>query len=174
MKPLVENAASIRTHTQDFGLKTTRLLESALQPYTVPVFGIACSTLKTHCKSKPTVAECEALAQVILENLNAPLIVRSSALSEDGSTSAHAGEYQSVVAQSNAAVTSAVLQVLIDAYEKNHDLGTFSLLIQPYMKPTQSGVLFTRDPHGGILSVIAWNDGAATDVVMGKQSNEHV
>lgn len=174
MYPILEDSQSIQKHSSDFGPKTTRLLSAAFRECGLPVYGISAQTLSHLCADGLTDENIESLASGVRMRVQTPLIIRSSGLHEDGEAHAHAGQYTSSVAHTDAEVAEAIRAVLTDAYEKSSDLSSFSLLIQPYILPTYTGVFFTRDPRGGLLSVIAWSKGATPHVVSGGTSSEHI
>jgi len=80
---------------------------------------------------------------------DAPLIVRSSAASEDKSTYSNAGAYLSVPnVQSEAELTEAIEQV-IASYDANDDVKD-QLFVQPWLQDVKlAGVALTRDPSTG-------------------------
>lgn len=95
---------------------------------------------------------------MLAESENA-LIVRSSALGEDGKKSSQAGKYKSVlnVAVNSEALRSAVEEVIM-SYE--NDCKENQVFIQPMLMDVMcSGVAFTMDPNtGGNYYVINYDD----------------
>ncbi len=167
----IENAQSIKTHPQDFGPKTTRLLLLAGDDIGLPVYGVSAHRLVALCEPSLD-SGIQTLSEEIARTVPAPCIIRSSGLHEDGTEHAHAGEYRSIVADTNNDITRALTEVLNDAQKKLGKLSGFSLLIQPYKKPHYTGVFFSRDPRGGLLSMMAWSSGATPHVVSGSDSIE--
>lgn len=171
MNPLIEDAAAIQTHPQDFGPKTTRLLPLMKSGMGLPVFGVSARNLVALCEQS-VVTGVAQLSEALLQSIHTPCIIRSSGLHEDGAEHAHAGQFTSAVAQTPADIAQALTTVLTDAQEKLAGFTSFSLLIQPYITPHYTGVLFTRDPRGGLMSMMAWSKGATPHVVSGTDSSE--
>lgn len=173
MYPIVEDSDSILKHPNDFGQKTTRLLYEECRAHGLPVYGVSAQTLARMFGATLTPENLKHLASEISTHMQTPFIIRSSGLQEDSSAHAHAGQFISAVVHTKDDTLTAVTEVLTDAYEKLHDVSTFSLLLQPYIEPQYTGVFFTRDPKEGLLSVIAWAKGATPHVVSGGASTEH-
>jgi phosphohistidine swiveling domain-containing protein len=171
MEPYIENATQVASHRSDFGAKTTRFLDFPATIRALPFWGVSAKTLAHIFPTGVTLEGCTALAASITETCGSgPLIIRSSGLSEDGTEHAHAGAFKSAPAMDPQHVFAALFGVLTDAQQKLGSLESFSILIQPYITPTISGVVFTRDPLVGMHGVISWSTGADTAVVSGKQS----
>jgi glutamine kinase len=98
---------------------------------------------------------------------SAALIVRSSALGEDGFSGSKAGKYQSVLDVSGPAAIAIAVQRVIDSFEDRaaaYDL----IFIQPMLVDVLiAGVAFTRDPNSGApYLVVNYDDQSArTDSV---------
>lgn len=173
MNPIVEDGHSIKKHASDFGPKTTRLIPLADTDTGLPVFGVSKNRLTELCTD--SLADGVAtIASDILHTVPMPCIIRSSGIHEDSLEHAHAGQYRSAVALTSDNIVPALTEVLTDAREKLGTFSAFSLLIQPYKKPEYTGVFFSRDPRGGLLSMMAWSKGATPHVVSGSDSSECV
>lgn len=145
-----------------YGIKTRRLAALAQAGYPVPPFvafpGAECAKSGAE----------RAIAEAVLAALPAArYAVRSSALAEDSETRAHAGEFMTELAVLPEGLPDAIGIVLDDARRKLGDLGQFSLLIQEYVVPDVAGVLFTRDPRGGLEMIVEWRKGNGAAVVGG-------
>lgn len=171
---LVENVQEIQTHPHDFGPKTLRLLPLSTTPYGLPVYGVSAQTLARLFSEHIDAVQVNEIAESIQKLVGFPCIVRSSGLYEDGEHEAHAGAFESRVSATEADIRNAITAVLADASNKLTRLEDFSLLIQPYKKPLYTGVFFTRDPRGSLLSLIAWSPGATPQVVSGTESTEYL
>lgn len=119
----------------------------------------------------------EELARVVRDRFDgAPVVVRSSALSEDGFHSSHAGEFKSILnipASDTAAFAAAVDQV-ISSY--GDDPEHHQVLVQPMVRGVRaSGVLFTRTlTHGAPYYVVNYDDsGPATDTITSGSADRH-
>jgi phosphohistidine swiveling domain-containing protein len=173
MNPLIEDVAAIQAHPHDFGPKTTRLLSLTKDDVGLPVFAVSAPNLVALCE--PSIATgVSRLSETLSQSIHTPCIIRSSGLHEDGAEHAHAGQFMSAVAHNPTDIARALTTVITDAQEKLGGLATFSLLIQPYITPQYTGVLFTRDPRGGLMSMMAWSKGATPHVVSGSDSTECV
>lgn len=97
------------------------------------------------------------------------LAVRSSALIEDQSGSAMAGQFLTVTDLAGADFGPALLKIVRHAYKKlNKDLMKFSVIVQRYVEADFSGVVFTRNPNRSREMVVEYNKGACEAVVSGK------
>lgn len=137
-----------------------------------------------HCRIEDQVAfslqEWEANPQAILDSVQSrlgagALVVRSSALSEDGFGSANAGAFDSVLnvdGTSRSDVHSAISRVA-SSYESAH--GQHQVLIQPMVRDVvASGVAFTRTlTHGAPFRVINYDTSGSTESVTGGSSRQH-
>lgn len=78
------------------------------------------------------------------------LVVRSSSVAEDGSTSAMAGRFRSVLGvDSFEAFRVAVDGVLASAHEVDGPAAPMAVLVQPELDCACGGVMFGRDPSSG-------------------------
>jgi len=106
------------------------------------------------------------------------LVVRSSALSEDGFSSANAGAYSSlldVAADNRAALQSAIEQV-IASYGSTQQSADNQVLVQPMVQQALlSGVVFTRTlSHGAPYYVINYDDvSGSTESITSGHSQHH-
>ncbi len=83
-----------------------------------------------------------------------PLIVRSSARSEDGAISSQAGAYTSVAGVVGGAALSRAIDTVIASYGAAD--GDDQVLVQPMLEHVRaSGVVFSRDPSTGSAYVVA-------------------
>lgn len=95
--------------------------------------------------------------------------IRSSGLNEDGSNSSLAGQLKTICNVEPSGIESAISEVLNQANTfLNGSLNKFSLLIQKYIQPDISGVIFTRNPMGTPDMLIEYHSGAGEDLVSGK------
>jgi phosphoenolpyruvate synthase/pyruvate phosphate dikinase len=99
-------------------------------------------------------------------NQGADLLVRSSAVSEDSKSSSYAGQFESIKCKLNdESLTDAIVAVWLSAssdrvasYSASRDKEKvapvrMALLVQPYLRFSYSGVLFSRHP---IVSLPGW------------------
>lgn len=124
----------------------------------------------------------------ILESLqpspDAPLVVRSSAIGEDGEYASAAGQYETILNVNNReALQQAILQCQASydrpsaiEYRQQQQLpeAAMAVIIQKQIFGAFSGVAFSRDPmvgHGDEVAIEAL-PGAATKVVSGKVTPE--
>jgi adenylylsulfate kinase-like enzyme/phosphohistidine swiveling domain-containing protein len=86
------------------------------------------------------------------------VIVRSSARSEDGHMSSHAGRYDSVLGViGDAALTHAIEQVIGSFGEEGSD--DDQIFVQPMLdRVAMAGVAFSRSPSGGPYFIINYDD----------------
>lgn len=111
----------------------------------------------------------------IHEHLQSPMYaVRSSGLHEDRSNSSLAGQFKTICSVESSEIDSAIFQVLAHGNTfLNGSLDKFSLLIQKYIQPDISGVIFTRNPLGTPDMLIEYHSGAGEDLVSGKIRPDH-
>lgn len=98
-----------------------------------------------------SVAEAKTVAEISARFAPAPIIVRSSALNEDGKNSSMAGVYESVkdVDSASPAAIAAAVKKVIASYGQNHPEGN-EILIQPMIdNVSMSGVVFSHDLNTG-------------------------
>lgn len=129
-----------------------------------------------------TTAACEAIdAGIPVEHLNvldeaaavAPRVVaRSSSVVEDMSTSSAAGQFESVIGTGigdTSALADAVRTVLASRSRAGADDHPIAVLVQPFVEPRVSGVLFGIDPVSGRSDrmVITAVDGQPEPLVSG-------
>ena len=126
-----------------------------------------------------SVAEWQANRSEILSRLAATpwgretLIVRSSAISEDGATQSAAGQYQSVLDVRHDLDLLTAVQKVIASFEDGDARN--QVFIQPMLSSvSMAGVAFTRDPNGGgSYFVINYDDSSGrTDLVTSGASGE--
>ena len=125
-----------------------------------------------------------ALIKSVAPSSTDPVVVRSSAVGEDSLTSSAAGQYVSVTEVNSPAALDQAITVCLNAYNapsavryrESRDLpdGKMSLLVQPHIFGTFSGVAFSRDPvaHMGDAVVVEALAGDASQVVSGKITPE--
>ena len=96
--------------------------------------------------------------------LDFPIIIRSSALSEDTEEFSNAGAYLSLGNIGKKEIESSVFKV-IESYGPWN--GAHEVLVQPMIKQVAySGVIFSHDPKSGSpYKVINWSEGSDTAVV---------
>ncbi len=95
--------------------------------------------------------------------------VRSNALIEDTADASYAGQFETKTAVPLSGVAQAVEAVIAqaDTYLAG-DLKQFSVIIQEYIEPDVSGVLFTRSPDGARNYVLEYHNGAGEALVSGE------
>jgi len=100
-----------------------------------------------------------------------PLIVRSSALGEDGSDESHAGQFESVLDVAGIPALRIAIETVIASYPDQN--GDHEILVQPMLHGvTQSGVAFSADPStGSPYAVITIAGGPDTTAVTAGQTN---
>lgn len=99
--------------------------------------------------------------------LTYPVIVRSAASLEDGMRSSAAGKYLSVRVSKPRGLADAVQRV-VASYAAELDAQAV-VIVQEYVTPTLSGVLFTRNPVTGAQeTVIEWVRGDCAKLVQGQ------
>jgi len=121
-----------------------------------------------------------ALLRTASNKLGSRLIVRSSAIEEDGATSSWAGQFETIIgARPGREMEAALLKcwasafgVTARAYADSRGVGRsvgMAVLIQPMLEPRCAGVMFTINPLSGswreITVEAAW--GQAAPVVQG-------
>lgn len=110
--------------------------------------------------------------------LAGPFAVRSSAAAEDGAEASFAGQLETVLGVALPAVPTAIAEVLasgrtaaVAAYRGRRGiggLGATNVLVQQLVPAVAAGVLFTRDPLGGVDGpVVEASWGFGTSVVEG-------
>jgi len=126
----------------------------------------------------------EPLVQYLPVSESEPLVVRSSAIGEDGELSSAAGQYQTVLQVTHRpALKDAITQVLASyhhptatQYRRNRDLPdkAMAILIQKQIPGVFSGVAFSRDPieQRQDTVVIEGLPGEATQIVSGQVTPE--
>jgi len=116
---------------------------------------------------------------------SAPLIVRSSAIGEDGDTSSAAGQYETIgPVTSLAELTEAIVrcrqsywQPQAVAYRQQRQLPDrgMAVLVQPYQTSRVGGVMFSRNPmDGGDRVVIEAVAGSVAELVAGRTTPLHL
>ena len=125
-----------------------------------------------------------ALIEAVSPSATEPVVVRSSAVGEDSLTSSAAGQYVSVTEVDSPAALDQALTVCLNAYNapsavryrESRDIpeGKMTVLVQPHIFGTFSGVAFSRDPvaHMGSAVVVEALPGDASLVVSGKTTPE--
>ncbi|PZO11723.1 MAG: pyruvate phosphate dikinase PEP/pyruvate-binding protein [Leptolyngbya foveolarum] len=125
-----------------------------------------------------------ALIRVVSPSATSPVVVRSSAVGEDSLTSSAAGQYVSVTEVNSPAALDQAITVCLNAYNstsarsyrESRDLpdGKMTVLVQPHIFGTFSGVAFSRDPvaHMGDQVVVEALPGDASRVVSGQVTPE--
>ncbi len=122
----------------------------------------------------------QALINSLRPSTEQPLVVRSSALEEDGKSASFAGQYLSIL---NVASKEALQTAILDCQasyaarsaqkyrtQNKQGAGGMAVLVQEQISGTFSGVAFSRDPlnSGNGKVVIETLPGYATKVVSGK------
>ena len=124
------------------------------------------------------------LIEAVSPSPTEPVVVRSSAVGEDSLTASAAGQYVSVTEVDSPAALDRAITVCLNAYNapsavryREHQGlpdGKMTVLVQPHIFGTFSGVAFSRDPiaHMGSTVVVEALPGAASQVVSGKITPE--
>jgi len=104
--------------------------------------------------------------------------VRSSALIEDTEESSFAGQFETVLGVKLEGLDEAIDEVVKHAEEflqksaeprsRPGRTDKFSIIIQEYIEPDHSGVVFTRNPVSGREMVIEWHAGVGEKLVGGE------
>jgi phosphohistidine swiveling domain-containing protein len=95
-------------------------------------------------------------------------IIRSNALIEDSKESSYAGQFMSKGNVFETDLASELQEVILHAEKYlNGKLTLFSVIVQEYIDPNISGVLFTRSPEGGRQFVLEYHEGAGELLVSG-------
>jgi phosphohistidine swiveling domain-containing protein/glycerol-3-phosphate acyltransferase PlsY len=122
----------------------------------------------------------KALVKKLEPSVQAPLIVRSSAIGEDSVSASAAGQYISILNITNKEqLESAIidcqasyLQSNAMEYRRHHQQGeaSMAILIQQQIEGEYSGVAFSRDPVNQLQDTVAVEalPGKATKIVSGK------
>ena len=125
-----------------------------------------------------------ALIKIVSPSTTAPVVVRSSAVGEDSLTSSAAGQYVSVAEVNSPAALDQAITVCLNAYNatsavryresRNLPDGKMTVLVQPHIFGTFSGVAFSRDPvtHMGDTVVVEALPGDTSRVVSGQVTPE--
>ena len=125
-----------------------------------------------------------ALIRIVSPSPTTPVVVRSSAVGEDSITSSAAGQYVSVTEVNSPAALDQAITVCLNAYNANSAVryresrglpdGKMTVLVQPHIFGTFSGVAFSRDPvtHTGDGVVVEALPGDASRVVSGQITPE--
>jgi pyruvate,water dikinase len=126
--------------------------------------------------------DAEPLVDVLNPTADQPLVVRSSAIGEDGETASSAGQYETVLnVTSRGGLRRAIARCQdsyedLDAVQYRRDQripeGGMAVIIQQQIRGEFSGVAFSRDPLGGEGVAIESLPGAATQVVSGQVTPE--
>ena len=150
------------------GNKTINLSKLANITKNVPPFiAISSSTIKK-INSKKTQEKVIKAAKTLAGQ---KLIVRSSGFEEDSQTSSQAGKFDSKVTDINKLIKT-IKEVSSTANKiLKKDSGKFSLIIQQYIAPQLSGVVFTRNPMGDRDLVINYS---GEDVVSGINKTKQI
>ncbi|MEL7084278.1 MAG: glycerol-3-phosphate acyltransferase [Cyanobacteria bacterium J06597_1] len=164
---------------KQYGAKAARLARLKRHGIQVPQgWGISIDRVLDNCALDP-----DAIAQVAPSPAQ-PLMVRSSAIGEDGDKSSSAGQYRTVGPVRSAAELKAAIEVCRNSYGDNSavayrqerglaDAG-MSILLQRYVDGRVSGVAFSRHPlHGADQIAIEALPGGAEAVVGGTETPLH-
>ncbi len=103
----------------------------------------------------------------------APMIVRSSALGEDGADASHAGEYLSVLNVEGPRALELAVEQVYASYGDDHT--DHQVLIQPMLRDVvASGVAFSYDPNTGApYIVLNFSEEGDTEFITSGTSNDH-
>lgn len=110
----------------------------------------------------------EVANEINLYFKNTTFAVRSNALIEDRNESSFAGQFMTKVNVSDSEILEALKEVIAHAKKfLAGNLNLFSVIIQEYIDPDISGVLFTRSPEGGRQFVLEYHEGMGEALVSG-------
>ena len=126
----------------------------------------------------------DPLIDLLEDQINTPLVVRSSVIGEDTETASAAGQYQTVLNITDIQQLKQAINFCLTGYDtlsaiqyrqdKQIEEGGIALIIQTQIKGVFSGVAFSRDPilkHGEYVIIEAL-PGDANQVVSGKITPE--
>ncbi|MGE3278529.1 MAG: PEP/pyruvate-binding domain-containing protein [Candidatus Altimarinota bacterium] len=137
----------IDANRKDVGEKALNLRRLQEAGFLVPKFVVIPAEVISKLWSEKNVKTASEMIHVLLQSHH--YAVRSSALIEDQEKSSMAGIYKTRLAVTSEHLESSLEEVLLDASEKmNGNLKDFALIIQEFVEPDRSGVVFTRSPDG--------------------------
>lgn len=148
--------------------RNLQLLQQA--GYTVPSFVVVpvLSVTAVACDLSVTNSALQKISAEIHQFFGDTLVaVRSAVLREDTKKASHAGQFTTQLAVEPDSVSQAILAVLLDAQKKVSLVSEVSLIVQEYIECDFAGVVFSRDPSGGMETVIEYTNGVGTEVVGG-------
>ena len=150
------------------GAKTKNLYKLKAMGCTVPNFIAITSdvAVKIHIGS----ADMVAIENEIKDILNCErYAVRSSALIEDSKYESFAGQFLTKTNVESQNIGAAIVEIINHAnIYLERDLSKFSLIVQEYIEPDFSGVVFTRNPFGSREMIIEFHAGKGEQIVGGE------
>ncbi|MEO1134089.1 MAG: glycerol-3-phosphate acyltransferase, partial [Cyanobacteria bacterium J06639_1] len=167
------------------------VLDTPLDAATCGAKAARLSLLKRHGFTVPDgwvvsadTSDLDAVASALAPTRDRPLIVRSSAIGEDGDTSSAAGQYLSVGPVETHEEFIEAIRACRESYRTEnaiayrHQRGLpdaeMALLVQPYRQSRVSGVAFSRHPLDGAPFAVIEALPKAAAVVAGQQTPEHL
>ena len=161
---------SVEWPKQSVGSKARVLQQLINTGYAVPPLVVLPSTTVKKLETDTTLMQ--DIVSEITTGLNVRCYaVRSAAFDEDAQTVSSAGRFKTLLAVSEDRLAEAIFDVVKDAASKV-SLSQFSIIVQEFVEPERSGVLFTRNPQGGLESVIESRPGRGDRVVAGDSVEE--
>lgn len=126
--------------------------------------------------------DADPLVEFLQPTADLPLVVRSSAIGEDGAAASSAGQYETVLNVTSHGGLRRAIERCQDSYEDMDAVqyrrdqqipeGGMAVIVQQQIRGEFSGVAFSRDPLGGEGVAIEALPGAATQVVSGQTTPE--
>jgi len=168
MKSSIVQFLEIDKHKNFLGNKTLNLKNSVDFGFNVPKF-IAISS-KASATLFADESERENVASEIIGILpSEKYAVRSSALIEDSKDSSLAGQFLTKTNVDGKDLSGAIYEVLKQAEGYLDDkLNEFSIIVQEYIMPDMSGVVFTRNPNGNREMIIEYGFCEGEKIVSGE------
>jgi phosphohistidine swiveling domain-containing protein/glycerol-3-phosphate acyltransferase PlsY len=124
----------------------------------------------------------DLLVEYLQPSPEQPMVVRSSAIGEDGAFASSAGQYESILKVTSRGGLRRAIERCQDSYEdvdasqyrRDQEVaeGGMAVIVQQQISGEFSGVAFSRDPLGGEGVAIEALPGAATQVVSGQHTPE--
>ena len=155
--------------SKQIGAKALRLKELVDKGFKIPAFVVIPSDTLVQINEDKTKEFNENFSKTtIFQKKFSLYAVRSAALAEDSQTKSYAGKFKTILKVDSNNLLGAVLKVKEDARQKLKSEGNFSIIIEEYIEPDYSGVIFSRGPLGGREMVVEYNRGNGESVVGGE------
>ena len=150
------------------GQKALRLKELQEAGFLVPDFEVLTTSVVAEVLKKIENKH-DFINEEINITLTEPYAVRSAALAEDGKERSNAGKFKTILAVDKSNLLKSTIEVALDAREKLGGAGDFSIIVQEFIDADYSGVIFSRNPLGGMEMVLEYNQGLGESVVGGEK-----